>query len=206
MKVIDQSFEVYPGDLDQPLMERLERIARTCYKSEDKIAPGTADVLIQKIMGRGHEAMLEHAVISVKFITDRGVTHEIVRHRLAAYAQESTRYCNYASDKFDNEITVIRPVFWAEGSVPYLVWQRAMRTAEEAYIALLEQAASPQEARTVLPNSLKTEIWCTYNVREWRHFFRMRDDKAAHPQMRALVAPLHDLFAEKYPVLFTPEK
>ena len=202
MKIIDPSFEVYPGDLDQALMQRLELIARTCYKSENKIAPGTADVLIQKIIDRGHEAMLEHAVISVKFIVDRGVSHEIVRHRLAAYAQESTRYCNYANDKFGGEITVIRPVFWTSDAPEYKVWKRAMQLAEDAYMMLMEFGTPPQEARSVLPNSLKTEIWASYNPREWRYFFKMRDAEDAHPQMRQVTHPLHALFAEKYPVLF----
>lgn len=159
--------------------------------------------MIDKLIVRGHEAMLEHGAITIKVITDRGVTHEWVRHRLAAYAQESTRYCNYSQDKFGNEITFIKPVFWQENCREMLHWKAAMSRCEESYLQLIELGASPQEARAVLPNSLKTEIYCTMNMREWRHFFRMRDAKPAHPQMRELAHSIHEKFHEIWPCLFT---
>ena len=202
MKVIDQYFTVDESQLTNDVMLKLERIARTCYKSEDQIAPGTADVLLEKLIKRGHEAMLEHAVITVCAITDRGVTHEIVRHRIASYAQESTRYCNYGNDKFGNEITVIKPVYWLDNQECFDHWIIAMHHAENGYLKLLEHGASAQEARAVLPNSLKTEIWITMNIREWRHFFSLRTSQAAHPQMRALVIPMEVKFIEKLPILF----
>ena len=166
------------------VMKRIEEIGRTCYKSEDKISPDSYKKFIKNLIARGHESVLEHCYISVKFICDRGVTHEIVRHRLAAYSQESTRYCNYSGNKFGNEITVIKPCFWEEGSENYRIWQAACQLAERGYFQLLRNGASPQEARSVLPNSLKTEIVMSADIREWRHFFRLRCSKAAHPQMQ----------------------
>lgn len=202
MKIIEQYFTVDKSQLTNDIMLKIERIARTCYKSEDQIAPGTADALIAKLIARGHEAMLEHAIISVCAITDRGVSHEIVRHRISSFAQESTRYCNYSTGKFGNEITVIKPVYWDINSNAYNLWLTSMKVSEKFYLDMLQYGASAQEARAVLPNSLKTEIWITMNIREWRHFFNLRTTQAAHPQMRALVIPIQEKFKEKLPILF----
>lgn len=180
----------------EEILKRLERYARTCYKSEDKITADSARQLIKKLVDRGHEAIIEHETITVRVICDRGVSHEIVRHRLGSYAQESTRFCNYHS----NGIQVIRPFFF-EGE-KYRIWKKAMAACEEAYDALIELGASPQEARSVLPNSLKTEIVITYNLREWRHFFRMRCSKKAHPQMREIAVPLLRKFRDLVPIIF----
>lgn len=187
MKVIEPSVHfVTPMNEEAGIMimKRIEEIGRTCYKSEDKISPDSYKKFIKNLIARGHESVLEHCYVSVKFICDRGVTHEIVRHRLAAYSQESTRYCNYSDNKFGNEITVIKPCFWKGGSENYRLWWAACTTSEIAYFGLLQSGASPQEARSVLPNSLKTEIVMTADIREWRHFFRLRCSKAAHPQMQ----------------------
>jgi thymidylate synthase (FAD) len=160
------------------------------------------------LLKRGHEAMIEHGgVVTVKFICDRGVSHEIVRHRLASYGQESTRYCNYSADKFDNEITVIEPCFWIKEKVEapstlYVTWMDTCQQAEKAYFDLLKQGAQPQEARSVLPNSLKTEIGVMMNMREWRHFFKLRTPLTAHPQMRELTIPLLEEFRSRIPILF----
>ena len=134
MNIIEQSVEVDESQLSLDVMLKLEKIARTCYKSEDKICEGSADKLITNLITRGHEAMLEHACVTVKVITDRGVTHEIVRHRIASYAQESTRYCNYGNDKFGGGITVIKPVFWKETEECYDHWLVAMHHAENQYL------------------------------------------------------------------------
>ena len=203
MNIIEQSVEVDESQLSLDVMLKLEKIARTCYKSEDKICEGSADKLITNLITRGHEAMLEHACVTVKVITDRGVTHEIVRHRIASYAQESTRYCNYGNDKFGGGITVIKPVFWKETEECYDHWLVAMHHAENQYLKMLEHRASPQEARTVLPNSLKTEIWITMNVREWRHFFKLRCAPTAHPQMIDIACKIQKIFKEKLPILFS---
>lgn len=188
------------------MLQRLERAGRTCYKSDDKICEKSAYSFLKMIIEKGHETVLEHEKITVRVICDRGVTHEIVRHRIASYSQESTRYCNYSKDKFGGQISVIKPCFWS-GSDPvanekYLIWENAMLEAEKAYFHLLSLGATPQEARSVLPNSLKTEIVMTMNLREWRHFFRLRITPEAHPQMREIARPLLDKFKEVIPVVF----
>jgi len=146
--------------------------------------------------------VIEHSVATVRLICDRGVTHEIVRHRLASYSQESTRYANYADQKFGSEITVIRPCFWAEGSPEYQAWLTAMFQAEKSYMELIARGASAQQARCVLPNSLKTEIVITCNMREWRHIFSLRCNTSAHPQMREIMLPLLAKMYRKAPIIF----
>jgi thymidylate synthase (FAD) len=202
MKIIKPSAEIvhpaYYGDF-QYIMDRLERAARTCYKSEDKIGPGSAEKLLRNTIKRGHESVLEHESISVRFICDRGVSHELVRHRLASFSQESTRYCNYGKA---GELTFIEPCFLPDFGAVYDTWIQAMRFAEGAYLSMLKEGATPQEARSVLPNSLKTELVMTANIREWRLICRLRADKAAHPQMRELVVPLLKELKTLLPVLF----
>lgn len=135
---------------------------------------------------------LVHEDVSVKFICDRGVTHEIVRHRPVSFCQESTRYCNYRNGKFGGEITVIKPCFFKENSTRYLNWFAACESAETAYNAILEDGGTPQEARDVLPNSLKTELIMTAPLMEWCHFFNLRMSSAAHPQMREVASYAYD--------------
>lgn len=180
---------------------KLERYARVCYKSEDKMQAGSGQKFLRMILNSGHESVIEHEKITVLFIVDRGISHEIVRHRIASYSQESTRYCNYGKDKFGNEITVIKPFFFSDRE-NYKYWEEACLAAERSYMALLRNGYTPQEARSVLPNSLKTEIVVTYNLREWRHFLRLRCSKAAHPQMRQVTIPLLILFKNRLPLLF----
>lgn len=202
MKIIEPSVEILTPIDSEAILKMLEAVGRTCYKSEDKIQEGSAEKFISNIVKRGHEAVIEHYNITVKFICDRGVTHEIVRHRLASYCQESTRYCNYANDKFNGEITVIKPCFLAEGSEAYRMWTGICSLAEAYYFDLLNWGCTPQEARAVLPNSLKTELVMTANIREFRHFFKLRCSKAAHPQMREVTNMLLREFKERIPVLF----
>lgn len=140
--------------------------------------------------------------ISVRFTCDRGVSHELVRHRLASFSQESTRYANYSHNKFGREITVIKPCFWDEGSPEYKEWLSTMENAENAYLRLIEMGARAEQARSVLPNSLKTEIVMTCNVREWRHVLNLRCSSASHPQMRELMLPLLAELHERVPVIF----
>lgn len=187
-------------ELNRGKMLFVERCARICYKSEDSIKEEVNAAFLKGILARGHESVIEHEKISVMFIVDRGISHEIVRHRIGSYSQESTRYCNYAKEKFGHEIAVIEPYFLTGEA--YEEWERACLQAEKSYFALLDRGCSPQEARSVLPTCLKTEIAVTYNLREWRHFFKLRCDKAAHPQMRQVAIPLLRLFREKFPVLF----
>lgn len=202
MKIIRPDYEIVaPFDADE-LLRKIERAGRVCYKSEDKISGESAEKFAAALIRRGHEAVLEHAGFAVKFIVDRGVSHEIVRHRIAAYCQESTRYCNYSKEKFGREITVIKPFYFEEGSDVYKAWYAACKGAEDAYFLLLEAAYPPQEARCVLPTSLKTELVMTANVREWRHFLRLRTAPDAHPQMREVAIPLLRELQSVCPVLF----
>ena len=202
MKEIRPSFEIMDDIDGAKILQKLERCGRVCYKSEDKITEGSAEKSIGMILKSGHESVLEHEKLTVKFICDRGVTHEIVRHRIASYSQESTRYCNYSKDKFGNELTFIRPCFWADDSEEYAVWKQAMEEIEKTYVKLISLGAKPEEARSILPNSLKTEIVCTMNLREWRHFFRLRTAERAHPQIREISVALLDELKKRIPVIF----
>ncbi len=202
MQIIKPGFEILAMSSGEEALQLLEVAGRTCYKSEDKITLGSAQKFIAGIVARGHESVIEHIGATVRFICDRGVTHELVRHRLAAYSQESTRYANYAKDKFGNEITVVQPVFWPASSEAYARWKEAMEAAEKTYLELLAGGARPEEARSVLPNSLKTEIIMTANMREWRHVLKLRCGGPAHPQIREIMLPLLKEFYNRVPVLF----
>ncbi|MFP4035206.1 MAG: FAD-dependent thymidylate synthase [Desulfovermiculus sp.] len=202
MRVIQPGHEIVFMPGTDEILRLLELAGRTCYKSEDKITDDSAAGFVGRIVRSGHESVIEHANITVRFIIDRGVSHELVRHRLAAYSQESTRYANYSQERFGREITVIKPCFWDLGSPEYELWEKAMHQAEEAYMQLLDQGASPQQARAVLPNSLKTEVVMTANLREWRHVFRLRCQKAAHPQIREVMLGLLADLQKRIPVLF----
>ena len=204
MKIINPSFQFESEINGREILEGIERAGRTAYKSEDRITRDSAEKFVSMIIKKGHESVLEHRSVTVRVICDRGVTHEIVRHRLASYTQESTRYCNYAGDKFDNQIVVIRPAFWDKNKdrEKYAIWREAMEQSEKAYLELIEHGATPQEARSVLPNSLKTEIVITMNLREWRNFFKLRTAPQAHPQMRQIARPLLEEFKNKIPVVF----
>ncbi len=202
MKAIKPSVEILDTINAETVYKKLELIGRVCYKSEANISDGSSEKFLKSIIQRGHESVIEHEKVSIKIICDRGVTHEIVRHRIASYSQESTRYCNYSFDKFGNEITFIKPCYWEEGSKEYTIWEKQMKDVEAVYFDLLEQGAKPEEARAVLPNSLKTEIVMTMNIRELRHFIKLRTSKASHPQMREVANILLDKLNECLPVLF----
>jgi thymidylate synthase (FAD) len=207
MRIIDPDAYITHPVEGMTIIRRLEAAGRVCYKSEKATTDEQACDFVRSIVKRGHEAVIEHANITAKFICDRGVSHEIVRHRIASYCQESTRYCNYGNDKFNSELTFIRPFYWNAGlGEPkhdlYRRWLTAMQHAEDTYLHMIEAGATPQEARSVLPNSLKTELIMTANMREWRHFFKLRTDKAAHPQMIQVASHLLSEFQSKIPVLF----
>lgn len=229
MEILNPSF-VIEDDIDgEEILRRLERYGRVCYKSEDKITPDSARRFIAGILKSGHESVIEHEKITVRIFCDRGVTHEIVRHRIASYSQKSTRYCNYKS----RGIQVIEPFFFAREAErktigfpaewrisgmdgqgmgiffrkrdvnEFDVWLAAMLFAEWAYTTLVQDFKRvPQEARSVLPNSLKTEIVMTYNLREWRHFFKLRCSERAHPQMREVAVPILREFQRRIPIIF----
>ena len=203
MKIINASYEILTPINGEQILKDIEKIGRTCYKSENLITEDSSKIFVRNLIKRGHEAMLEHNNITVRFICDRGVSHELVRHRLASFAQESTRYCNYSKDKFGNELTFIKPCFWNnETNVNYLNWENVLENIECAYFGMLKCGAPPEQARNILPNSLKTEVVMSANIREWRHFFKLRCDKAAQPQMRELAIPLCKELQKKIPVVF----
>lgn len=202
MKIIKPYYEILTPIDGVQMLKHIESCGRICYKSEHKITDNSYLSFVRNIVKRGHEAVLEHSSLSVKFVCDRGISHEIVRHRLASYCQESTRYCNYSKDDFQSEITVIEPCYLNKDTFAYDDWKGACRRAETAYFNLLGWGLSPQEARAVLPNSLKTEIVMTADLREWRHFLKLRTSPAAHPQMWELTDPLLNELKARIPVIF----
>ena len=221
MKLVKQSYEILSDLNTDYLIKLIELAGRTCYKSEDKITEESAKSFIKMILGRHHESVIEHGGMTVKFIVDRGVSHELVRHRLASFSQESTRYCNYSKDKFDNQITFIIPSwmpYTKEGTVTLdnfewntqvlfenlsdIKWAKSLLESERTYFQLIADGWQAQQARSVLPNSLKTEIVVTANFREWRTIFKQRTSLAAHPQMREVMIPLLAEVKEKVPVIF----
>ena len=219
MKIISPSWE-FEGEVNKvdsiQILRNIERFGRTCYRSESNITEDSAKKFVKMLIDKGHESVLEHEKITVRVICDRGVSHEIVRHRIASYSQESTRYCNYGHE---GEITVILPL-WFIGAherhasnaghpdpddlelQQYKCWRYACEVAERIYMELLKSGQTPQQARSVLPNSLKTEIVITFNLREWRHFFKLRTSQAAHPQMREITVPMLKEFQLIVPVVF----
>lgn len=206
MKIINAGYEILTPINRVEILKALEIAGRVCYKSEDKITENSSSDFVKMLIKRGHEAMIEHYSMSVKFICDRGVSHELVRHRIASFGQESTRYCNYSKDTFGNEITVIEPLFYEHNPLHYNSrwdkWYQSCLTSEKYYFELINDGSTPQEARSVLPNSLKTEIVVTMDMREWRHFFKLRTASVAHPQMREITIPLLKEVQEILPEIF----
>ncbi len=202
MNIVKQQWWFNEPISELDIMKRIEKAARVCYKSENRISEESANHFIAWLISIGHESVLEHEKITVTVICDRGISHQIVRHRIASYSQESTRFCNYSDNRFGNEITVISPSFWEENEETYKVWKSTLEVTESAYNKLIELGAKPEEARSVLPNSLKTEIVITMNIREWRHFLRIRTMKEAHPQMKELATDILNAFRIKLPTLF----
>lgn len=201
MILVKPSYEIVSEIEKDKILKNIEVIGRTCYKSEYKITKESCYKFIEMLLSNGHESVLEHEKISIKFICDRGVSHEIVRHRLASFSQESTRYCNYSSDKFNNALSIIdiRPFMDDD---QYEQWLEMMGICEDMYFTLINRGCSPQIARSVLPNSLKTEVVVTANIREWRTIFKQRTSIKAHPQMRQLMIPLLEELKDKLPILF----
>lgn len=210
MKIIKPEFKIVSAPSEEVMYKLLADAGRICYKSERKSA-NSDRIFLRNRIADGHESILEHATISVLLTCDRGVSHELVRHRIASYSQESTRYCNYAKDKFDSQVTYINI---AEGATLdpnihpdklhaiVLEWYNACEDAERHYFRMLELGATPQISRSVLNNSTKTEIMVTMNIRSWRNFFRLRCATVAHPQMRQISTAMLETFKELWPVLF----
>lgn len=218
MKVITTDYEIVTKISDGGIKELqlIESAGRECYKSGDRITPdgSSAKKFVKMLIDNHHEAMLEHSFLTVKFTIDRGVSHEFVRHRIASFAQESTRYCSYDKDKFGNEIAVIdlldgiaydSKMQNMDGNAQWLIleeWESAMKDAEKHYMKMIELGATPQIARSVLPNSTKTTLVISANYREWRNILKLRCDKSAHPQIRCVCLLLLEELKCKIPVVF----
>jgi thymidylate synthase (FAD) len=215
MLLVKPSFEVLNKVNGQEVLAAIEAAGRTCYKSEDKISADSAKRFVKGLISRGHESVLEHQSVSAWIMCDRGVSHELVRHRIASFCQESTRYCNYSGG-----VTFIIPPWvemkqgvctdgeiehaGAEDACTYF-WLKACKVSERLYLNMLGHGWTPQQARTALNNSTKTEVVMTANLREWRHFFKLRaagEAGAPHPQMLEIAVPMLARFKELIPVVF----
>jgi len=214
MNIVNANFEVRLPMPWEEMIKHIEWCGRTCYKSEDLITETSAEAFMRKLIDSGHESVIEHIGFTVKFIEDRGITHEHVRHRITSLSQESTRYCNYSKGKFGNSITVVSikrgiELDAATAKLPLPnkeaiidVWMKAMIAAEKYYMKMIELGASAQIARSVLPQSTKAELVISANIREWRHILKLRTSRAAHPQMREVMIPLLRMLQKQCPVLF----
>jgi thymidylate synthase (FAD) len=206
VRIIQPSFGFCKDYDGEAILKSIEQIGRTCYKSENRITENSAEKFVKMLINRGHESVLEHENVSVRVICDRAIANEIVRHRIASFSQTSTRYVNY----MDNGIQVIdiRPMLknanlTAEQYVTiFSEWNLQMQQAEAAYRLMVAAGATPEMARSVLPMSTATEIVITMNLRSWRHFFKLRTDKAAHPQMREITIPMLEKFQDVFPIIF----
>ena len=201
MKIVNHSVEIMDRLDQDAILKKLEKCGRVCYKSEDKATDESAEKFIRSIIHRGHESVLEHVSITVKFITDRAIANELTRHRIASYSQESTRYVKYKDD-----IEFIMPVEIKEsfkaGVMKSIYWKRSVGESESYYRKLIEIGEKPENARATLPLSTKTELVMTADVREWRHVIKLRISSAAHPDMRYIMGMVLDEFLVGLPVLF----
>lgn len=202
MKIINQTVNILTPLDGDAILKHVERCGRVCYQSTHRIDDGSAPRFARGVIRRGHESVLEHYSLTVSFITDRAIANQVVRHRIASYSQESTRYCNYMTDRFEGEITVIAPDYLKPGTNGWVKWENACKAAEYAYFDLLDFGCTPEEARDVLPHCLKTELVMTANLREWRHFFKLRTEEHAHPRMRKLAGMLLEQLRAAIPVVF----
>lgn len=200
------------------VLDLIEQAGRTCYKSEKVIGPDTSVPFCENLLKRGHLSVIEHVPATVRFIIDRGVSHELVRHRLCSFSQESTRYCDYNRGHityiippwvqlppgiYNSEEVTKQGESWGMRFDPQdRIWATQMMEIEKQYKKLREGGWLPERARSVLPNSLKTEVIVTANMREWRHIFTLRCSNKAHPQMREIMRPLLAEFRSLVPVLF----
>ena len=201
MKIIDPSVcvEEYDG---KKIMKNIERACRTCYRSEGAITEDSYKKLLNNCITRGHESVLEHEKITVRIVGDIGTYKDLTRHRFASFSVESTRYCNYGKDKFDNEIKFIRPVHIDEGTELYDPWKECLENIEKYYMAMSEAGAKPDQLRMILPHSTAAEYTMTCNIREWRHILSLRCAKMTHPAIRQILIPLLLKFKEDMPELF----
>ncbi len=202
VKVVQSSVEIMTPLDGEAILKHLELCIRNCYKSEDKIEPGSAEKMIRKIIELKHEAMLEHFSVTVRLITDIGVYKDLTRHRIASFAIESTRYCNYSKGKFGSEITVMEPPVLKKGTPDYDFWLKSMQQMEDNYNEMASRGYKPDVLRMLLPHSTKASVIMTANLREWRHIFKLRTAKAAHPTVREIMNKTLEAFKKQIPVVF----
>lgn len=201
MKIINPKIEVEQFN-GKKIMKNIERACRTCYRSEGLITEDSYKKLLKNCITRGHESVLEHEKITVRMVCDIGVYKDLTRHRFGSFSIESTRYCNYGKDKFDNEIKFIKPCNIDEDSDLYAYWQHTMERIEMNYIHMSENGATPDQMRMILPHSTAAEVTMTANIREWRHILNLRTKKMTHPSIRQILIPLLLKFKEEMPELF----
>lgn len=200
MKIIKPWIEVENFD-GKKIMKNIERACRTCYRSENLISDESYKNLLKNCLNRGHESILEHEKISVRICADIGTYKDLTRHRFASFSIESTRYCNYGKDKFDNEIKFIEPCNMDKKEL-FNEWYSACTEIEQRYLKMVELGATPDQMRMILPHSTAAEYVMTANIREWRHILDLRTKKMTHPAIRQVLIPLLLLFKKEMPELF----
>lgn len=203
MEIIEPKVEVENYD-GIKIMKNIERACRTCYRSEGMITEDSYKKLLNNCINRGHESVLEHEKITVRFTCSINSYKDLTRHRAGtAFSIESTRYCNYSKDKFDNQINFIKPCNIKEGTSRYDIWEECMQKIEECYNNMAEiEGTTVDQLRMLLPHSTAAELYMTANIREWRHILSLRADKHAHPSVQQVMIPLLLFLQEKMPELF----
>lgn len=202
VKIVSPNVEIITPINGEDILKHIELCARNCYKSEDKITPDSARLMVRKLIESGHEAMLEHYSITVKLTTDVGAYKDLTRHRHASWAIESTRFCNYSKGKYGSELTFIKPCNIDENSELYNIWYNTMQQIESGYIAMAKLGAKADQLRMMLPHSTKADVIMTCNMREWRHIFKLRCDTHAHPSVQEIMKMVLNRFKKEIPVFF----
>lgn len=201
MKIIEPVIEVEKFD-SKAIMRRLERACRTCYRSEGSITDESYKTLLKNCITRGHESILEHEKITIRMTCDIGVYKDLTRHRFASFSIESTRYCNYGKDKFENELKFIRPCNIQKDTEIYKSWEKTLKYIEKQYLLMSENGAKADQLRLILPHSTAAQVTMTANIREWKHIFALRTTNHAHPAIQQLLIPLLLLFKKEMPEIF----
>lgn len=201
MQIVDPYIQVEKVD-GTKIMKNIERACRTCYRSEGKITEESYKTLLKNCITRGHESVLEHEKVTIRMYCDLGVYKDLTRHRIASFSIESTRYCNYGKDKFDNELKIIKPCNIEEGTSLYTHWKEACEVIEKNYMEMSNEGALPDQLRMILPHSIAAEVTMTANIREWKHILSLRASSHTHPSIRQLTIPLLLYFKEIMPEIF----
>lgn len=201
MQIVDPYIQVEKVNGIQ-IMKNIERACRTCYRSEGKITEESYKTLLKNCITRGHESVLEHEKVTIRMYCDLGVYKDLTRHKIASFSIESTRYCNYGKDKFDNELKIIKPCNIEEGTDIYANWKNACEAIEKNYMEMSKKGALPDQLRMILPHSIAAEVTMTANIREWKHILSLRASNHTHPSIRQLMIPLLLYFKQIMPEIF----